>query len=127
MDSSKYADQEYSEAQLAEFIVEGVKKADKVLSSLNLECINLNVENDNDIREFWYKNKDTTYHYCGTCPQTNDETSVVDQNYRVFGTKNLFVCDASTLSYWPASTSYPVCCIAYEAAQMIKDYQKKII
>ena len=53
------------------------------------------------------------YHYHGTCKQ--DE--VVDNNHKVLGKENLYLGDASVLSYpWAGSTSVPSAVAGYVTA-----------
>ena len=46
----------------------------------------------------WQKDVHSAAHYSGTCRMAADSRSgVCDTNLKVFGTKNLFVCDGSVL------------------------------
>jgi 5-(hydroxymethyl)furfural/furfural oxidase len=62
-------------------------------------------------------------HPAGTCVmgQASDAMAVVDENFRVHGTSNLFVADASVMPLIPsANTNLPTLMLAELAAERIK-------
>ena len=57
----------------------------------------LNVDNDEDVREYIRKWSKTDYHPVGSCSMGDGETAVVDTQLRVHGLEGLRVIDASVM------------------------------
>jgi choline dehydrogenase len=60
------------------------------------------IDNSDELKQF-IKDESWGHHACGTCKigRSNDRMAVLDGNFRVFGTKNLRVVDASVFPYIP--------------------------
>ena len=70
--------------------------------------------------EYIRANAETAYHPCGTCKMGIDEKSVVDENLKVRGIKNLRIVDASVMPEIPsANLNAPTLMIAEKAADLI--------
>ena len=54
-------------------------------------------ENKEDLNQFIKNKGDTAYHPSCTCKMGNDNTSVVDQDLKVYGIENLRIVDASIM------------------------------
>ena len=83
------------------------------------------VHSDEDLLNVARERSNTAYHLVGSCrmaPET-DNTSVVDNNLRVRGFKNLRVVDASVMPMIPSSNvNAAVLAIAEKiAAEMMRD------
>ncbi len=78
------------------------------------------VQSDEDIIEFIRNTGATTFHYVGTCKMGNDAMSVVDEELRVHGIKNLRVADASIMpTIISGNTSVPCMMIGEKCADMV--------
>ena len=80
------------------------------------------IQDIDDAKQYLRDTAKTTYHCCGTCSmRPKDQGGVVDDQLRVYGTKNLRVVDASIFPFIPRgnimSTVYAV---AEKAADLIK-------
>ncbi|WP_137124528.1 GMC family oxidoreductase [Roseomonas sp. HF4] len=78
----------------------------------------LNVERDDELLDFAYRNGVTTYHLIGTCrmgPET-DRTSVVDDRLMVHGLQALRVVDASVMPSMPSANTYATTMMIAEKA-----------
>ena len=77
-------------------------------------------QSDEELNEYIKANAETAYHPCGTCKMGVDEASVVDENLKVKGIKNLRVVDASVMPEIPsANLNAPTLMIAEKAADLI--------
>lgn len=78
----------------------------------------VNVERDDELLDFAYRNGVTTYHLIGTCrmgPAT-DRTSVVDDRLMVHGLQALRVVDASVMPSMPSANTYATTMMIAEKA-----------
>lgn len=83
----------------------------------------VNVERDDELLDFAYRNGSTTYHLIGTCRMgpAEDATSVVDDRLRVHGLEALRVADASIMPAMPSANTYATTMmIAEKAADFIR-------
>lgn len=88
-------------------VVEGVKfvremteKTDLFIKSEMLPGVN--IDEEQELKEF-IKNEAWGHHACGTCKigRSDDEMAVLDGDFRVYGTENLRVVDASVFPFIP--------------------------
>tara|TARA_R110000737_G_scaffold132041_1_gene163703 strand:+ start:1868 stop:3469 length:1602 start_codon:yes stop_codon:yes gene_type:complete len=108
-------------------MIKGVKIAKKILSTPPLSSSHVkhilpdeNCSTDQDIHQFLKTKCNTIYHPVGTCKMGQDELSVVDQQLKVRGIKQLRVVDASIMpTLISGNTNAPAMMIAAKAADMI--------
>lgn len=108
-------------------MIKGVRIAKKILSTPPLSSTHVNFifpdENCNseqEIHQFLKKKCNTIYHPVGTCKMGQDELSVVDEQLKVHGIKQLRVVDASIMpTLISGNTNAPTMMIAAKAADMI--------
>ncbi|MGB1261519.1 MAG: GMC family oxidoreductase [Cognaticolwellia sp.] len=108
-------------------MIKGVKIAKKILSTPPLSNTHVkdifpdeNCHSDQDITEFLRNKCNTIYHPVGTCKMGNDELSVVDEQLKVQGIKQLRVADASIMpTLISGNTNAPSMMIGAKAADMI--------
>ena len=97
----------------------------EILNNLGYQLVNPYVENGpqiipiQNINETLIKNQLTTiYHYHGTCP----EGQVVDNNFKVLNTENIFIGDISVLNKpWGGSTSVPAMVTGFICSENFTD------
>jgi len=78
----------------------------------------VNVERDDELLDFAYRNGVTTYHLIGTCrmgPET-DRSSVVDDRLMVHGLEALRIVDASVMPSMPSANTYATTMMIAEKA-----------
>jgi len=108
-------------------MIKGVRIAKKILSTPPLSSTHVNFifpdENCNseqEIHQFLKEKCNTIYHPVGTCKMGQDELSVVDEQLKVHGIKQLRVVDASIMpTLISGNTNAPTMMIAAKAADMI--------
>lgn len=108
-------------------MIKGVRIAKKILSTPPLSSTHANFifpdENCNseqEIHQFLKEKCNTIYHPVGTCKMGQDELSVVDEQLKVHGIKQLRVVDASIMpTLISGNTNAPTMMIAAKAADMI--------
>ena len=94
-----------------ESLVEVYEYINPILEELGFE----NIETKTIDTKYISENHDSIYHYHGTCPFDR----VVDKNYKVFGTNNLYIADISVLSKSvPGSTSVASMTLGYRFAKI---------
>ena len=95
---------------------------DKLLNKLGYSLISNVTRKDNslDLKEdYLYNTIDSIYHYQGSCK------NVVDENQKVNGIENLFICDLSIIpNSWSGSTSVPAMICGYRLAEKISEIEK---
>ncbi|MBP0463367.1 GMC family oxidoreductase N-terminal domain-containing protein [Roseomonas sp. PWR1] len=77
-----------------------------------------NVDRDDELLDFAYRNGSTTYHLIGTCrmgPET-DRTSVVNDRLQVHGLEALRIVDASVMPSMPSANTYATTMMIAEKA-----------
>ena len=78
------------------------------------------VQTDEELRDFVWKQAETFYHPVGTCKMGMDPMVVVSTKLQVHGVSGLRVVDASVMpSIVNANTNAPTIMIAEKAADMI--------
>ena len=110
-----------------DIMVKGVKIAKNILSKPPLANTHVkdifpdkNCHSDEDIVQFLRNKCNTIYHPVGTCKMGQDELSVVDEQLKVHGIKQLRVVDASIMpTLISGNTNAPAMMIAAKAADMI--------
>lgn len=113
----------YSSDELKKYIVDSLIKNNNILQQLGFTCVQpiINFDNKEEILSIIDENYFSIYHYHGTCPMGNSENSVVDNNFKVFGINNLFICDISVLPEpWGGSTSVPALITGYKCGEINK-------
>ncbi|MBA6292447.1 choline dehydrogenase [Colwellia sp. MB3u-70] len=108
-------------------MVKGVKIARKILSTSPLSLTHIkhiypseDCTTDQGIHQFLKEKCNTIYHPVGTCKMGQDELSVVDEQLKVRGIKQLRVVDASIMpTLISGNTNAPTMMIAAKAADMI--------
>lgn len=78
----------------------------------------VNVDRDDELLDFAYRNGSTTYHLIGTCrmgPET-DRTSVVNDRLQVHGLDGLRIVDASVMPSMPSANTYATTMMIAEKA-----------
>jgi choline dehydrogenase-like flavoprotein len=108
-------------------MIKGVKIAKKILSTPPLSTTHVktifpdeNCNSDQEIHQFLKEKCNTIYHPVGTCKMGQDELSVVDEQLKVRGVKQLRVIDASIMpTLISGNTNAPTMMIAAKAADMI--------
>lgn len=108
-------------------MIKGVKIAKKILSTPPLSSTHIkdifpdeHCRTDQDIHQFLKAKCNTIYHPVGTCKMGQDELSVVDEQLKVRGIKQLRVVDASIMpTLISGNTNAPTMMIAAKAADMI--------
>lgn len=108
-------------------MIKGVRIAKNILSTPPLSSTHVNFifpdENCNseqEIHQFLKEKCNTIYHPVGTCKMGQDELSVVDEQLKVHGIKQLRVVDASIMpTLISGNTNAPTMMIAAKAADMI--------
>ena len=84
-----------------------------------------NVNSDEALNNFIRDKGDTAYHPSCTCKMGKDETSVVDEELKVYGVDNLRVVDASIMpNITSGNTNAPTIMIAEKASDMIIEDSK---
>lgn len=79
-----------------------------------------NMESDSEIESWCRANGQSIYHPVGTCKMGNDGEAVVDAGLRVYGTENLWVCDASIMpAITSGNTNAPTIMIGEKGAELI--------
>ena len=81
----------------------------------------VNVDRDDELLDFAYRNGSTTYHLIGTCrmgPET-DRTSVVNDRLQVHGLEALRIVDASIMPSMPSANTYATTMMIAEKASDI--------
>ena len=113
-------------------MIKGVKIARKILSTPPLSSTHINhifphegCKSDQEITQFLKEKCNTIYHPVGTCKMGQDELSVVDEQLKVRGIKQLRVVDASIMpTLISGNTNAPTMMIAAKAADMILAEQR---
>lgn len=108
-------------------MIKGVRIAKKILSTpplssthVNFIFPNENCNSEQEIHQFLKEKCNTIYHPVGTCKMGQDELSVVDEQLKVHGIKQLRVVDASIMpTLISGNTNAPTMMIAAKAADMI--------
>jgi choline dehydrogenase len=108
-------------------MVKGVKIARKILSTSPLSLTHIkhiypseDCTTDQGIHQFLKEKCNTIYHPVGTCKMGQDELSVVDEQLKVRGIKQLRVVDASIMpTLISGNTNAPTMMIAAKAADII--------
>ena len=108
-------------------IVEGVKIARKILNSLAFDAYRgeeylpgVDVQSDDDIREFIRNYAQNMYHPVGTCKMGHDPMAVVNDRLQVHGITGLRVADASIMPFIiNANTNNPCMMIGEKCADLI--------
>ena len=108
-------------------MIKGVKIAKKILSTPPLSKTHVkyifpdeNCDSDQAIHQFLKEKCNTIYHPVGTCKMGQDELSVVNEQLKVHGIKQLRVIDASIMpTLVSGNTNAPTMMIAAKAADMI--------
>lgn len=110
-----------------DILVKAVKIGRKIIAAPSLNkstkrehTPGINVQTDEEIKEFIRNKAETIYHPVGTCKMGTDALSVVDNELRVHGIKNLRVVDASIMpNINSGNTQATVIAIANKAATHI--------
>lgn len=113
----------YTSDELKNYIVDSLIKNNSILQQLGFTCVQpiINFDNKEEILSIIDENYFSIYHYHGTCPMGNSQNSVVDNNFKVFGINNLFICDISVLPVpWGGSTSVPALITGYQCGEINK-------
>ena len=110
-----------------EVAVESIKVARKIAQANSIKDFiqdefvpGSSYNSDEELLEVARNHSQSIYHPVGTCKMGHDKDSVVDDQLRVHGVKNLRVVDASIMpELVSGNTNAPTMMIAEKAAQMI--------
>ncbi len=119
-----------------EALIGGIKKIRQLISSKPMKELcgeeiqpGKDVKSDKELLNFMRDNSETAYHPVGTCKMGNDEFSVVNNELKVYGIKNLRIADASIMPTLISGNTNAVCMMIGEKCSDLilnKNVDKKI-